>query len=123
MKTTMIKLFVLVLLLAVSACSTVNKLESQKNSESQSVIEIKTENYYPDGIAARKDGTRFVGSMWTGQIDMIPAGAAAPVSFVSPEAEGRTVLGLFVDENDSKLWAVFWDYQKFMNTQADRLKD
>ncbi|MBN2390173.1 MAG: hypothetical protein JXR84_05605 [Anaerolineae bacterium] len=109
----------LFLLLAVAACTTVdNEQELQSESGSSLVIELSGENYFPDGIAAREDGTLFVGSMWTGQIDRIPSGENSPVSFVPPEAEGRTVLGLLVDEDTDRLWAVFWDFQGFMTIPA-----
>ena len=114
------KSLALFLLLAVTACATVAESEqgSQGEPGSSSVIELSGENYFPDGIAARVDGTLFVGSMWTGQIDMVPSGENSPVSFVPPEAEGRTVLGLLVDEDADRLWAVFWDFQGFMSIPA-----
>lgn len=109
----------LFLLLAVTACTTDgNEQGAQSKSRSSEVIELSGENYFPDGIAAREDGTLFVGSMRTGQIDRIPSGENSPVSFVPPEAKGRTVLGLLVDEDADRLWAVFWDYQGFMSIPA-----
>lgn len=107
------KILVLLLLLVVTACA-----GSQVEPRPSSVIELTGENYYPDSVAAREDGTLFVGSMWTGQIDRIPSGENSPVSFVPPEAEGRTVLGLLVDEDADRLWAVFWDFQGFMTIPA-----
>ena len=117
------KSLVLFLLLLVTACTTVNKSEpvtsgSKGEPGSSPAIELSKENYYPDGIAARQDGTLFVGSMWTGQIDRVPSGTVRPVSFVPPEAKGRTVLGMLVDEDAGRLLAVFWDYRNFMQIPA-----
>jgi sugar lactone lactonase YvrE len=114
------KSLALFLLLAVTACATVDGSEQGSRGEpgSSLVIELSGENYYPDSIAARKDGTLFVGSMWTGQIDRIPSDANRPVSFVPPEADGRTALGLLVDEDADRLWACYWDFHRFMTVPA-----
>jgi sugar lactone lactonase YvrE len=111
------KIFILFLLLAMIVCCKSIQV-SQGKSVSTSVIELSGDNYYPDSVAACKDGTLFVGSMWTGQIDRIPSGMNHPVSFVPPEADGRTALGLLVDEKAGRLWACYWDFHRFMTVPA-----
>lgn len=111
------KIFTLFLLLTVIVCCKSLQV-SQGKSVSPSVIELSGDNYYPDSVAARKDGTLFVGSMWTGQIDSIPSGANRSVSFVPPEADKRTALGLLVDEKAGMLWACYWDFHRFMTVPA-----
>lgn len=108
-----------ILLLFLSLCffATVNA-ESQAGQRVSVVIELSGESFFPDGIAAQEDGTLFVGSMWSGQIDKVNSGTLTPFSFVPPEEDGRTVLGLLVDEDTTKLWAVFWDFQGFMTIPA-----
>ena len=111
------KIFTLFLLLAVIVCCKSLQV-SQGKSISPSVIELSGDNYYPDSVAARKDGTLFVTSMWTGQIDRIPRDTIHSVSFVPPEADRRTALGLLVDEKAGKLWACYWDFHRFMTVPA-----
>jgi sugar lactone lactonase YvrE len=108
----------LFLLLAVMTACGMFEQGSQDKPVSSLVIELSGENYYPDSVAARRDGTLFVSSMWTGQIDRIPSGAIRPVSFVPPEADRRTALGLLVDEDAHKLWACYWDFHRFMKVPA-----
>lgn len=117
MKKIIKKSFTLFLLLAVIVCCKSVQV-SQSKPVSPSVIELSGDNYYPDSIAVCKDGTLFVSSMWTGQIDRIPSGTIHPVSFVPPEADGRTALGLLVDEKTGKLWACYWDFHRFMTVTA-----
>ncbi len=92
--------------------------ESAMEPKSPSIIELGGEDYFPDGIAASENGTLYVSSMWGGKIDIVPSGSGKSVSFVPPEPDGRTALGLLVDEEDGLLWAVFWDYQGFMSIPA-----
>lgn len=110
----------LTVLLLLAACGSLSTPESttQEETRTSSVIELTSDAYFPDGIAARADGTLFVGSMWSGEISMIPSGEVQPVPFVPAEPDGRTVLGLLVDEEASRLWAVFWDFQGFMSIPA-----
>lgn len=113
-----IVLFIGVAIYGIDGDKIKNNEQVSQNGRASSTIELSGEKYFPDSVAARKDGTLFVSSMWTGQIDRIPSGETKPVPFVSPEAEGRTALGLFVDEKANKLWAVFWDFQGPMKIPA-----
>jgi len=115
-KKTISLLLLITLTAAVTSCSKCGKGSLIKRKSS--LIELSGDNYYPDSIAAKKDGTLFVSSMWTGQIDKIPAEVNSPVSFIPPEKEKRTALGLLVDENKNRLWACFWDYHQFMKIPA-----
>lgn len=118
MKTRLILAFTL--LLIVAGCTAQNAPEpvTLQETRTSSIIELSGDTYFPDGIAAHNDGTLFVGSMWSGEINKVPSGELQPVSFAPPEADGRTVLGLHVDEDANRLWAVFWDFQGFMSIPA-----
>lgn len=107
---------VLFLFLTLSACTNSDKYMSDGGTSV--VIELPGDEYYPDGIAARKDGTLFVASMWTGQIDKIASNTKRPVSFIPPEANKRTALGLLVDEKANRLWVCYWDFHRFMKIPA-----
>jgi sugar lactone lactonase YvrE len=115
----MMKHIIILLLLIFVVFSACSSLETQEPIiRTVETINLNGENYFPDGIAIANDGTLFVGSMWTGQIDRIMPDSTIPSSFIPAEPEGRTVLGLQVDNNAEVLWAVFWDFQGFMSIPA-----
>lgn len=85
-------------------------------------ISLTNTDYYPDSIAAMKDGTLFVGSMGSGQIDKIAKDTNEASSFIPEDKDGLTALGLLVDEDNNKLWACHWDFKNYGAVHQARLR-
>jgi sugar lactone lactonase YvrE len=67
---------------------------------------IPGDRYFPEGVAAAPDGTLYVGSMELGCIMRAAPGADQFEPFIPSGANGLvSVLGLYVDEVRSLLWA------------------
>ncbi len=71
-------------------------------------VHLRGETFFPEGVAAARDGTLFVGSYATGAIDRVPPGAEAARPFVAA-APGVAALGLLVDDEAGALWACMND--------------
>ncbi len=67
-------------------------------------IELPGDDFFPEGVAAARDGALYVGSLATGAIVRAePCGEVTP--FAPRKGGGRGTLGLLVDEDASILWA------------------
>ncbi|RKG65317.1 hypothetical protein D7V80_23725 [Corallococcus sp. CA054B] len=66
------------------------------------------EDFYPEGIAAAKDGTLYAGSLGTGAIARVRPGALGAEVFV-PGRPAFGIYGLAVDEAHDTLWACTYD--------------
>jgi sugar lactone lactonase YvrE len=71
--------------------------------EGADVIPLFGERFFPEGVAARDDGTLYVGSLATGEIVMVPPGMDKPQPFIPPGALG--MVGILVDNTAGVLWA------------------
>ncbi|MBN9686042.1 MULTISPECIES: SMP-30/gluconolactonase/LRE family protein [unclassified Corallococcus] len=66
------------------------------------------ESFFPEGIAASKDGTLYAGSLGTGAIARVKPGSLGAEVFV-PGRPAFGVYGLEVDEAHDTLWACTYD--------------
>ncbi|WP_375758539.1 SMP-30/gluconolactonase/LRE family protein [Corallococcus exercitus] len=71
-------------------------------------VQWPDEDFYPEGIAAAKDGTLYAGSLGTGAIARARPGALGAEVFV-PGRPAFGVYGLAVDEAHDTLWACTYD--------------
>jgi streptogramin lyase len=68
------------------------------------IIALPGEDAYPEGIAAARDGTLFIGSIATGKIWRVAEGSTDAVEFVADGVLARGALGMKVDEQRDILW-------------------
>jgi sugar lactone lactonase YvrE len=59
--------------------------------------------FYPESITATADGTRYVGSVATGEVVRIGPGATSAETFIAP-GDPTNVTGLLADEAGGTLW-------------------
>lgn len=67
-------------------------------------IALPGDDFYPEGITAAADGTLYVGSLKTGQIEKVPAGTTTAMEFVAAGVLQRGALGMKVDAARGLLW-------------------
>lgn len=89
---------------AVSACEPPPEDPGSARTE----VQWPGENFFPEGIAASKDGTLYAGSLGTGAIARVKPGALGAEVFV-PGRASFGVYGLEVDEGHDTLWACTYD--------------
>jgi sugar lactone lactonase YvrE len=80
--------------------------------EGADVIPLFGENFFPEGVASRADGTLYVGSLATGAIVQVPPGEVKPQPFIPPGALGT--VGILVDNATDTLWACAVDLASVM---------
>ncbi|MGE6761904.1 SMP-30/gluconolactonase/LRE family protein [Corallococcus interemptor] len=97
-------LSVVTLAAAVSACEPIPEDKGSVRTE----VQWPGEDFYPEGIAASKDGTLYAGSLGTGAIARVKPGALGAEVFV-PGRASFGVYGLEVDEAHDTLWACTYD--------------
>jgi len=69
-------------------------------------IDLPGNRVFPENITSTKDGTLYVGSLGSGGIIRIKAGAAKAENWIKPGAFGsRSILGVLADERSNTLWA------------------
>ncbi len=68
------------------------------------IVEIETEDFFPEGSTVDADGNFYVGSMDLGSIVKITDGT--PETFIEADEDNGlvSVLGLFADDDNSTLW-------------------
>lgn len=71
-------------------------------------IQLPGSSFLPEGIAAAKDGTFYVGGLGTGAVVKFAPGAVDPEVFV-PARPAFGVYGMIVDEAQGVLWACTYD--------------
>lgn len=71
-------------------------------------VHLRGESFYPEGVAASKNGTLYVGSYSTGAIDRVPPGSDRALPFI-PAPVGLSAAGLLVDDATDSLWACMND--------------
>jgi sugar lactone lactonase YvrE len=76
--------------------------------DTRTEIALPGDSAYPEGIAAARDGTLYVGSIGTGAIFRVPPGATEAAVFVPPRA-AFGVYGVALDERRGTLWACTYD--------------
>jgi sugar lactone lactonase YvrE len=68
-------------------------------------IDLPGDRVFPESIASAKDGTLYVGSLGSGGIIRIKAGAAKAEMWIKPGAFGsRSTFGVLADERSNTLW-------------------
>jgi sugar lactone lactonase YvrE len=77
---------------------------SLDDDEIGATIALPGTDAYPEGIAAARDGTLYVGSVATGKIWRVPAGSTDAEEFVADGVLARGALGMKVDESRGLLW-------------------
>src|SRR6266404_2156971 len=69
-------------------------------------IDLPGDRVFPENITSGKDGTLYVGSLGSGGVIRIRAGAAKAEVWIKPGAFGsRSILGVLADEGSNTLWA------------------
>ncbi len=106
--------FVVLLLLPFLGCGGAPELTTDSEAISShggrrgETIALTGPVYYPEGIAAARNGTLYVGSIGTGAIVRIPSGSSTPEIFVQPRASFGNY-GMAVDTPRGLLWVCTYD--------------
>jgi sugar lactone lactonase YvrE len=106
--------FVVLLLLPFLGCGDAPELTTDSEAISSQgerrgeAIALTGPVFYPEGIAAARDGTLYVGSIGTGAVVRIPPGSSTPEILVQPRASFATY-GMAVDHPRGLLWVCTYD--------------
>ena len=71
------------------------------------IVNINTSRYFPEGVTVDATGNFYVGSMDLGTIYKVAAGTTTATPFIAPDTTNDlvSVLGLYADSANNRLWA------------------